>query len=148
MSAFLWEMSISKVGELSLLRRPWSLQKARESQTHWNPSRRHKTGREAPVPDGVTGRSAVPVTFCTCVAQQCRTVRQTDPSAPPLRSVRLRLVAGCRQRHWPQVGRRAQMSSFQVSYEDETRKDTRKWTRVQPKQSRELSINLTLLSEP
>lgn len=56
------------------------------------------------------------------------TVRQTDPSVPH------RLSARCgsgwlwdvdRQRHWPQVGRRAQTSSFQVSYEDETGKDTR-----------------------
>lgn len=56
------------------------------------------------------------------------TVRHTDPSAPH------HLSARCgsgwswdvdRQRHWPQVGRRAQASSFQVSYEDETRKDTR-----------------------
>lgn len=128
MGAFLWEMSISKVGELSLLGRPWSFQKARESQTHWNPSRRHQSL--------TVSLEDLPCQLLSAHVWHgsARTVRQTDPSAPPLRSVRLRLVAGCRQRHWPQVGRRAQMSSFQVSYEDETRKDTRKWTTVQPKQ--------------
>lgn len=69
----------------------------------------------------------MPFTFCTRVAHVALAVRQTDPSVitPPLHSVWLWLVVGCRQRHWPQLVRRAQTSSFQVSYEDETRKDTR-----------------------